>query len=536
MFKYFLMHYFHFFIYLVLGLVLFFFYKIGLFFKLFKTVKENLFFFIILFVAAAAIALRCFPSEPLIYYDEHNYLLHAQNIVEHNANALCNAAADGRCASFGIAPHGLGLSSVQALFYDYDFHDFYRKLSFLNLLFYLLNSLLIFIIAVCLFPDKNIARISSVLILAVPYNMIYATNVMPATMMNTLLLAAVFGFIRLVESRESGFSVSAFGALICTLILMASIRIEYILLLTFLLMATVWRAVQCLKNGCFKIRLDRKAIIRRMTQTASLGAAVFLIYSYAFFYKAMKYASSEARVGLDHLNFSYIQYYFSNPGFWILSMGFFAYLIYFLRSLFKRGELPEKTIKAFLFLLFFFFIGFYSFFSFAAVYRFTVPATSIYVLFATAGMVLLLKFLKNKTALNAASVIIVLAVCVFLVADAFKEKRRLVKWNRHNAEFLDIIQQDNLDDISKEFKGENYYYFKAPYLGQISRLGNYSDDYHRAVEKLISGSNLFYLENPFERISGSLFKDKKFFSHQLVYKEPRSGYRIYKIDLKADDE
>ncbi|MCK5581136.1 MAG: hypothetical protein KAJ18_07665 [Candidatus Omnitrophica bacterium] len=492
--------------------------------------KENKFFFIILTALFAIIAFRCFAFAPLTYFDEHNYLIEAQNIREHNINSLCNTNDNGQCQEYSIAPHGLGLSSIYALFYSYDFKQFYKQISFFTLFLYLLNSIFIFIVATCLFSNKNIAKASSLFILAMPYNIIYATNAMPPTLCNTLILIIMYCLSMLFDKtarqenqngKRGGRLPHCILTMLYTAILLSSIRVEYSILLTVFI---VFLAVVGLK----KFSLKKIPFLTKYMLTVPLIA---LSYSYSCYYIQNK-SHAGSQLGLQYFNFSYITLYFLNIGLCTMSLFFILYLIVFLKKLFKKEETEDVALKISLISIFFLFIILYSFYNYRSIHRYIIPVTSIFILFSTAGLNLLLKeFLKKRN--RAWFLLIVLLLCILITPKAFTLKNHLIEENTYIASFIDILNESNLNRITKNYPNDSYYIFQASYLGQTNRINNYLGDYNLATKKLEAGDNLFYIESPFGNIGDSDFGDTTKFKHTLLEKDSSGRYGIYKIELSG---
>lgn len=537
MIKDFFARYFHYFFILLLELFLFLCYKLRLFHDLGVAIKESKIFFSILLSLAAVVALCCFPARPLVYFDEHNYLIQAQNIFEHNINSLCNVNVGGECESFGIAPHGMGLSAIYALFYDHDFNIFYWKLIAFNLFLYLLNPLLIFLISARMFADSNIAKVASVLVLAAPYNLIYATNVMPATLMSTLFLMSLFAYTICMEDHEETRTL-AFWAVLCALMLMSSIRIEYVVILTTWLLSDITRkAFQYLRGDMDlgKTTVPTGVMMLWIMKGIGIGAAVSLVYAHAFLYTTLKYSSTEARIGLSFFNLSYLKYFFSDFGFWLLNIGVVGYVIFSVMKKQKPASAAMMRAAMTVLGLFVVFLILYSFFSFKYVYRVVIPITSIYLIFVSLGLGRINGLLQKYIPFF--PLIIVIIVGLSFILHAFKDKQMIIRQNIANADFLHMLDSGIIAKISSLYPGENYHFFRAPYLGQIDRIDNYLDDDRLASQKLNAGYNLFYLETPFEKIDRSPFADEQEYSRTLLFKDLRYRFNVYKISLlKAEDE
>lgn len=485
--------------------------------------------------------LRNSPFTPLDYFDEHNYLLSSQNIIENGVNSICAVDEGGQCQNFNIPPHGLGVSSIYALLYDYDFEMFYKKIAIFNLLLYLFNAVFIFIIVARIFSNRNVSRVAAFLTLVMPFNMIYATTVMPATISNTFFLVSMYCLVRLMESRREGdapevvtkgsFSVPLF----CALAILSTIRIEYCIVFTVFIVMMVpvekflFGEGDCLlgKALCF----SRERIFQILRSVMMTGVAV-MVYCYANFYLRVKSLNGGA-VGFEYVNWSYVAYYFKNAAFWGLSGFFVFYIFRMMGEIFKNDEMiKSRAVKIVLFGVFFFYVALYSFYNFQSTYRFIIPVTSIYVLFSSAGLYTGLKALiKDERWVSYVLILCLVGISVFFVKDGMAWKRELIV-RQHNQEFIELISGERLKDIVDQYGGESHYFFRAPYLGQVTRMRNYLDDYEWAVRKLREGNNLFYLAGPFERIFETPLNNPNEF---IVHEEEGAGaYGVYRIELREN--
>ena len=544
MVKQFFSHYFHYGFYFLLGWFSLLLYQIGLFTEIGKTLKENKAFFFILALIFIIIPLRNAAFSPLVYFDEYNYILSAQNIIENGTNSICTINSDGQCQNFNLAPHGLGMNAIYAIFYDYKFDIFYRKIALFNLFLYLLNAILVFIIAGRLFSHKTISRTASFLILVMPFNIIYATTAMPATISNTLFLISMYCFLRLttfhkLRQGSKGILNNNYGmSLFYSLAILSTIRVEYcILLQAFLLMLLCSNELLFPEKDCSseKTLSCSKKIILHILQYVIMSGTVAIIYCYANLYIQMKSRTiGGGEFGLGFLNGSYVLHYFMNISFWLLSLPFTIHLIRLMIAVFKENMLKEQISRVTFFGVFFVFLKLYSFYSFPNTYRFIVPITSIYVLMTSLEIHVLIKALfKNDRLIWDMTILCLLGLGIFFVNDAVKWKKQLVLGQKKNQQFITLIKDNNLDKITQRQRREQFYFFRAPYLGQVTRMNNYLDDFFLAVKMLKEGANLFYLEGPFESINESPFnKPEKF----IIYKVGKlSGYSIYQIVLRTQE-
>lgn len=535
----FLKHHFHFHIYFLMCAIGVLLHRINFWKETWRSVYTNRFFFFPLWIVFTIIPLLNSPFQPLVYFDEHNYLLSSQNIVEGGVNALCSLRENGECKAYAVAPHGVGVNPIYALFYDYRFDQFYRKVSFFNLTLYLLNAALMFTIAMNLFMSRPIAMAASVLILAMPFNIIYATNVMPETVSNTLFLILIYCLIRFAREEGDGGNraesdrTNLLLALFCTLLLICSIRIEYVLLLTVFLL---WGCLRCFGRRCplQKPSCTPRKILPQPFLSAWISGAVLLAYAYAGYYLKNK-TMGGAGIGWRYFNSSYLGHYFLNCSFWVMSALFVVYVIFLLAGSFKREAGTMRGLKIFFICIFLIFILFYSFYNFSSVYRFLIPISSLYVLFAAAGMNSLLRaaLKREGRAFWIAGTVFLVCLVVPFVTDSLRWKKRMIMTESRNKNFIKILDKSVLNKISSQYTGGSCYFFLAPYLGQVGRIENYSDDYDWAMQKMKEGKNLFYLENAFQKIGKSPFRDPKKFS-LFIQNEKPFLYRIYKIEISNE--
>jgi hypothetical protein len=507
-------HYFHYLAYALLILLVFFTYKSGLIKDIVANFRKNKIFFLLLVIAAIAVAIKCYPFTPLVYYDEQNYIIEAQNIVENRINSLCNLDDSGRCLQFSLAPHGIGMSSLYSLLYSHDFKSLYRNAGIFNLILYLLNALIIFVIALRIFKDVNVARISACLVLIAPYNIVYSTNIMPDSPSNTFLLLIVYALVTLLDNKEV--REYSLGLLILSTVWLSSLRVEYSLLLTAVVIILVAVYVRSFRHSSFSKFWGVFMLL-----------VIVVMYAYFLLYSRAKLLGG-AHVGLRFANLSYIQYYFSTVSFALLTGCFVIYLIYMART--RTWDKPKLFVLA----LFFSILVFYSFYNFGGVYRFLIPATSLYMLFAAAGISMMLKrAVRYKRLVYLISIFLILAFSADLVPRAFAVKASEINAARYAAHFMDIISLPNLALATKNHLFDSFYYFRPSYLGGATGMRNYMADYQYAVSKLRDGSQLYYIDSFFEKLEKSQFSNPVF-AHELVYNDTQYGYNIYQISFAKE--
>lgn len=542
MVEYFFSHYFHYGFYFLLSWLLILLYHIGLFTEIGTTLRENKLFFFFIILVFGIIPLCNSPFNPLVYFDEHNYILSAQNIIENGVNAICAVDSDGQCQKFNIAPHGLGVGAVYAMLYNSNFEVFYRKIALFNLFLYLLNAIFMFIIASRVFSNKTVSKGASVLVLLIPFNMIYATTAMPATISNTFFLISIYCFIRLTKFRMSGqggkdiLNNNYWITLFCALAILSIIRLEYCLLFQAFLLMLLCSNEFLFKKDDFaskKTPYFTKAKILQLFQYFSMLSVAVIIYSFANLYIKMKaFTLGGGEFGLGNFNGSYVSHYFMNVGFWFLSI---LFVCHFIRHMVAAFNSHAEILRVTLFSVFIVFLTIYSFYSFESIYRFLIPITSIYLLMASFGMYVILKALvKDERRVWGLTFLCLIVLGILFIKDGVLWKTHMILREKHNEKFVTMIESDNLNKFARKYEGSSFFYFQAPYLGQMTRLYNYSDNYSLAIEKLKEGANLFYIDSPFQQLKTSPFNNPTKF---IVYKENDGCvFGIYKISIAAESK
>ncbi|MBN2422232.1 hypothetical protein JXB41_03310 [Candidatus Woesearchaeota archaeon] len=474
------------------------------------------------------ISLKCFPFNPVVYFDEQTYLLSSQNLIENKVNAICNTHDEGSCLQYSVPAHGIGIFTLYSFFYDYDFERFYVTASIFVLVMYVMNAILVFCLASLLFSGKIIKWISFILSVFYPYNLIYSTNIMPATLTNTFLIISLIALVLLIRFKYD--NLYLYLLLVVSLMLVSSFRVEYCLILSLALIYIFFK----FKN---KKTIDR--ILNSHVKTIALltmFSGIILLYLYFLFYIKQKlFSGGGAYFGLTYLNMTYMIFFMKNPVFIFLTTCFFISVL----GIFLNKEEDKQNIKLkFLILgIFLFYIILYTFYNHPDVFRFIIPVSSIYLIFSSAGMYSLFRlFIKNKKIVYIALIISLSLISVCFVNSSFKEKQVLLTQTKYHKYFLDLISGEKLDALLPGYNGDSYLFFKASYLGQIKRIKNFFYDYSLAIEKLKSGKKIYYINTVFESVENSFFNNTKKFDYELVYKEPNYNYRIYEIKLKPGEK
>ena len=393
--------------------------------------------------------------------------------------------------------------------------------------------------------------------LMMPYNIIYSTNVMPATLCTTFLLIAIYALVVIFKNRrkiEEMFShKSAFFLLAAALILLSSLRVEYAACLSLFLAFVICAFFIVL----IKYRnIPKKPWSNLFKTPASKAKLVMLLlmllmsYAYSFFYiyqkLIVKIHGPSPKLGLGFLNLSYVQYYIDNWAFAVLSAFFIAYLLYFvLRCIISRANHKIKMLSPLLFILlasiFFIYLFFYSVYNFPYTYRFIVPITSIYILFSSAGINLIIeKIFRRRMLINSISIIIIIMLCLSLAGLSFVKKDRMIDRNDHAAYFLEVLHTINNmhnSGIDNQFMPNKTvpqvnYYFDAGYLGEIVGMKNYLDQERYAKTRLKAGEKLYFLNSFFSSVEESPFADSSTYSYNMVLQDKKYNYNLYEIKLK----
>lgn len=511
---------FPYFIFLLLFVLVFCLIKIKFFSKFFKVIFENKFFFLILFVLFISLIIKEYPFKTQVYFDEHNYLLGAQNFFELGKPFLCNARIDNTCILSDVPPHGLGVTSIYSIFYSYDFDLLYLKVNIFNILLCILSSVLVFMIAQKLFDDKNVARISAFLILFLPYNFIYSTSVMPANLCKFFLILFVNLFFIFLKDKKDLRKYLVTSILI-SLVLLSSFRIEYAALLTVIL---IYFCYLYFKQKKFFYFSDASKSLLMMF----LIFVLFVSYSYSVFYFDLKIIKNDSSIGQEFFNFSYFEYFIMNPLMILCTSSFIFYLIFFFIQDDKNSL--KHRFHIFLMLLFLCTVLFYSFYNFPYEYRYLIPISFVYVLFASAGFMKIINFIFKKQVFRSILVSTLMVILLFMsMNEAVK-----IKENESNKEaeyFLKMIDKDNLRELGILNENSLFLFGISSYLAQISRLENYAYDLNLNLRS-INNYIFYYIDTPFRRFEETEFNDPERYDYKLITTDPKSGFSIYQIFVK----
>lgn len=525
MMQQFLAGYFHYFVFLAVALLLLFLHKIGFYREIASVARENRLFFFVLLLAGAIASLSAIPFQPLVYYDEQAYLIEAKNLAEHGTNSICNIEKDGECIHYSIAPHGLGASSIYSLLYTSDFGSFYLKIAIFSLVFYLLNSVIIFALARKLSLSENAARISAILVLAFPYSIIFSTNAMPAILPNTFFLISAYSFVSWLKNKNKEIEVQFALSLTAALLILVSIRMEYAALLA---LAPIYGSLRLYRYRAYPKKNSDKLTVLAIATIILAICAHFAFYAKQKLFSPVKWIYP--KIGPDYFNISYFQYYISGWAFILLTFFFVYFLIAFTVN--ARNLRKNNSIAMIIFVIIFSgYLAFYSFYNFPSVFRFIIPISSIYIIFASAGMdSMLSRFIVNPKYVKLIAIAIVVIMASGFLKEAHDKKVEMMLENEPNAHFIEIIGEDVLK--ANKIENDTYLYFPPSYLGEITGIKSFTNDVPYAVSRLEEGRKLIYVNSPFESFDASYFNNADMFAHRLVFNDTRHNFNYYEVKLK----
>ena len=360
----------------------------GFFSILSKTIYKNYIYFIILLVIFLFIMIKLYPFSSLIAYDEENYLLVSRSIVEYGVGGLCFNKESGVCSEFLTTSHGLGSTFFYSLVYNSNYEIHYRNAVMLNMFFAYMSSILIFIISLNLFNKKQIAFISSALLLFFPINITFSTSLMPSILSLFFFMLFILFLIYSYQIKENSKSkrISIFISLFA-LLLLSFLRIEYFLIVV------LFAAFYLIKNNNLFLR-------NKLKKYDCMYIASICVYTILSFFHFINIVSNKigSDASLNYINSSYFAFFFSNIFIFILSI-FFILSFFVSRDealSFKKYRQPKLVLLT----LFFSILFFYSTYNYQSVYRFLIPISSIYILFSSAGIFITLNlFFKQKSIL-----------------------------------------------------------------------------------------------------------------------------------------
>lgn len=488
--------YFHYFIYFSLLLLLYNLYKTGFLKEFFKNIKENKIFFIIILLLSI-IPLSVMPFESMEYYDEQNYILEGQNIVEEGRNSICNTRINGKCIEFNISPHGLGVSSIYSLLYDKDFKTMNQKIGILMQVFHMINGIIIFMIAGNLFKNKTIAKTCSILLVVFPLNIVQANNVMPAIITSTFFLIWLYYLEKInIMGPNIGTNQKRYGITsILASILLSSLRIEYSVMMVF----TV--AFFFIKNP------------RLMAKTILYISLFFIGLANSIFYFHQKLMTGlDPKFDTKFLNLTYLGYYLSELPLILISISFIIFLIIKLKN--TKNNIKYWIMAA----IFIFFILLYSFYNFPDTTRFIIPISTIYILFGCSGLYFISKLITGKHT-DTLFIILIILCSGFFINDGIRLKIEDVDKASGYGEFLETI------DMHED---KNIYYFTGSYLGQTTRIKNYINKKEQAENILNQKRRLIFMENSFTTIDETEFSEEKY-DIKLLHTSKIMKHRIFEI-------
>jgi len=241
-------------VYLILVLVVWYFYKSNVLKRLLRDFWRNKWFFAVTFVVTIGVVLMMTPFTALVYYDEPQYVVSAQNLIEKGNSLICAKRNEFGCQAYYLTPTGIGIFPIYSFFYSQDYHLFSFKISVFNILMHLFGSVILFSIGRELFKKKLISYICAIFVLFAPFSLIHSSSPTAIIFANVLFLLSVYGFVLYVNGKQRNRNERVLEGF-CEL---GTIRSEALELNAF-------------KGGLAEsISLERSALEKRQTESDSL--------------------------------------------------------------------------------------------------------------------------------------------------------------------------------------------------------------------------------------------------------------------------
>jgi hypothetical protein len=471
-----------------------------------NNIKKDYVFFIIVILIGSFIVLSYSPFQPLVYYDEHNYVIHGQNIIEENKNALCFERENDVCTYFQTAPHGILINTIYSLFYSYDFEQMYSNVVIFNFIIYLFNAILIYCLAKEIYGKKSISRLASLIILLLPYNIKFASTAMPATICNFVLLIALFSIHNTLSKEKNEIYL-----ILSSLFILTLSRVEYVIPLTILI--PVFLSIPRKNNSNFLIKFI-------------VFTSMILSYLFAIFYKKNK---METSIGLADLNKSYLQFYISSPIFFLMTILVLVYVIPIIiqntKELFKKKNIFKIiSTENIMIIIFTVLVGIYSTYRFESVYRYLIPINSIFILFFSKSLNQIIRKISTKKIIKSTITILILIIISYsLYPEIVSDKQNFSESGEGAEDFLQIMKSEVLSNKT--------IFMKAPYLGQITRKESFLENYERANILLKNNKTIYYVNSYFEQFEESPLHKLELKSEKIYDDKSEYDYDIYSISL-----
>lgn len=242
--------------------------------------------------------------ESLIFFDEQNYMIFSKSINKEMQPGICQQRTNETCDYFQISMHGTAFSYFSSLFYFNNPHSFEYIMKVINFLFMISSIVLLYLLL-----SKFISKYFSYLLISLfSFNYLLITFSTTSTIEpSTLFLLIFFSYFLYKSLFEDKVH---FLILFFTSVLIISNRIEYILVLPFIL------------AGFLIIKKDFSKI------------SYFFIYTPILFQHIYAFKSKTILYSSGNLNLSYLNFWITSQNILvsILLLFSFFYLIYLLFS------------------------------------------------------------------------------------------------------------------------------------------------------------------------------------------------------------
>jgi len=494
-----------------------------------SALKSDTFFFAILSSAWLFLTLSFFPFHSLVYFDEQDYILSAQNIRQEGMNAICNSREDGKC-EFTVSPNGIGMSTIYSLVYSPDFDRFSAKIAVLNSIFSIFNALWMYVLANKLFRNKAISRASSTLLLFFPYNMMYSTTAMPETASIPFFIFVCYFFLSAVTAASYTVMQYSLFSLLVSQAILSTLRMEYVALFLLVFIGIGIKVISYGGNASKLMKLHSTSFgVKDILLLACAIVLVILTIDYVLFYAAQSIGFSGQGAHPEfhfHLfNGSYFLYYFSGLGLSIASFFFVMYWIQLPSLMHPKRKFLQVIPCTYVCIL----VGYvlmYSFYNFPHEYRFLMTTSPLYTLFSAAGLVYTFQRLKIISRYPLLPIIVIIPLCILFVFSAVETKQILIARNGENAHFLLFLQNDKIGELSNQGA---VFFLRGSQLGQVAHLKNYLNDFFDAQAKVQNGRSIYYIDSPFETIEKSEFNNPDKYTKETIFIDPMLNFGVYKI-------
>ncbi|HOI19015.1 MAG TPA: hypothetical protein PLX15_04095 [Candidatus Woesearchaeota archaeon] len=436
-------------VYLILVLVVWYFYKSNVLKRLLRDFWRNKWFFAVTFVVTIGVVLMMTPFTALVYYDEPQYVVSAQNLIEKGNSLICAKRNEFGCQAYYLTPTGIGIFPMYSFFYSQDYNLFSFKISVFNILMHLFGSVILFSIGRELFKKKLISYICAIFALFAPFSLIHSSSPTAIIFANVLFLLSVYGFVLYVNGKQrnrnervlegfcelgtirsealelnafkgglaesdslkidavkrssaksdsfeedlEGFretkdaSEISFFVLFC-LILLSTIRVEFIVLL---FLSILYFLFDFFKGYSFKyfMRNGFKVIFKKYKARFVLCVFLgFVFYSLIIFFNWYQSSFFTTRGDIPFFDLNDIFYYFTSTPLAFLNLFFALSVFVFVRHCKEtlRNRTAQNLFKLLL-AIFIFYVCFFSIKSTGQQFRYFIPITSVYILILSAGVV-----------------------------------------------------------------------------------------------------------------------------------------------------